>query len=237
MNIPRFCQRSAAVSALQPGFTLIELLVVISIIAILAGLLLPVVSKVMDNAKKVETKSTATQIVTAVKSYQTDYGQYPVPTSAPAGQDYTYTNAAGNANLFSVLMATDTAATSTNTRRIKYFEGRDAKSTTAPRSGFVPTGSGGNKGNKTNNNGQVSVGDLLDSWGNRYVIRLDSSYSDAVVNPYVTRDDTANATDDPANPPPTSTSLLRFGVVVWTYGKDGVMGSPTTLGDDVVTWQ
>ncbi len=50
---------------------------VISIIAVLAGLLLPVVSKVTENARKVSAKSTETQIVSAVNSFQTDYGQYP----------------------------------------------------------------------------------------------------------------------------------------------------------------
>ncbi len=53
---------------------------VISIIAVLAGLLLPVVSKVTENARKVSAKSTETQIVSAVNSFQTDYGQYPVAT-------------------------------------------------------------------------------------------------------------------------------------------------------------
>ena len=58
------------------GFTLIELLVVITIIAILAGLLLPVVNSVLNNAHKTEAKSTEMQIVAAVKNYYTEYGQY-----------------------------------------------------------------------------------------------------------------------------------------------------------------
>ena len=79
---PLFCSHRL-VRPRRAAFTLIELLVVISIIAVLAGLLLPVVSKVTENARKVSAKSTETQIVSAINSFQTDYGQYPV---APLGE-------------------------------------------------------------------------------------------------------------------------------------------------------
>ncbi|MBI3882313.1 MAG: type II secretion system protein [Verrucomicrobia bacterium] len=66
------------------GFTLIELLVVISIIAILAGLLLPALSKMRNKAKIAQARTEMKQIVGAVHNYKGDYGRVPVGTNAAA---------------------------------------------------------------------------------------------------------------------------------------------------------
>jgi prepilin-type N-terminal cleavage/methylation domain-containing protein len=59
------------------GFTLIELLVVISIIAILAGLLLPVISKARTTAKIAQAKVEINGIAAAISKYEADYSRYP----------------------------------------------------------------------------------------------------------------------------------------------------------------
>jgi len=63
------------------GFTLIELLVVIAIIAILAGMLLPALSRVKLRAVKNQAKQEMLQIKTAIELYNAAYSRFPSPTN------------------------------------------------------------------------------------------------------------------------------------------------------------
>ena len=82
------------------AFTLVELLVVISIIAILAALLLPVLSRVKIKAQVKKSQMEAAGIAQAIHTYEADYSKFPVSSAAmnaansvaaPMGpEDFTY---------------------------------------------------------------------------------------------------------------------------------------------------
>lgn len=61
----------------RKGFTLIEMLVVIAIIAILAGMLLPVLNQIRRYTKRTKAKEMIYQAKTAFKQYLVDYRKFP----------------------------------------------------------------------------------------------------------------------------------------------------------------
>ena len=88
------------------AFTLIELLVVISIIALLAALMLPVLSKVKGKAQAKKAQLEVNGIAQAIHTYEADYSKFPVSSAAmnaasgvaaPVGpEDFTYGTAGVN---------------------------------------------------------------------------------------------------------------------------------------------
>lgn len=233
------------------AFTLIELLVVITIIGILAGLLLPLGNRVIENGKRVSAKATMTQIVSAVKNYQSEYGTFPIV--AQTGTDditFDKDDAGGggkggqNVILMDVLRAQNNASGSTtydkttdglNARRIVYFEYKDAKNAAAPIDGFVPVGA---KPKDAAGATTLKPGDLMDNWGNLYYVRIDANYSDRVIDPYGT---TPTATDDTNAD---EKAVLHTSVIAWSLGAKHIQydSTDTTRGDfsasgNVATWR
>src|ERR1035437_9304323 len=81
------------------AFTLVELLVVISIIAILAALLLPALSRVKIKALVKKSQMEAGGIANAIHTYESDYSKFPVSSvgavtamseATRLGEDFTY---------------------------------------------------------------------------------------------------------------------------------------------------
>lgn len=76
------------VYSLQSGFTLLEVMLVIGIIAILAGLLYPVIIGAGERAKEKQAAAETRTILVAIKAYRQEYGKWPAQIQAT--QDMTY---------------------------------------------------------------------------------------------------------------------------------------------------
>ncbi len=229
----------------RSGFTLIELLVVITIIAVLAGLLFPVIGSVQDAARKTQAASDCGQIATAVKAYFAEYGKYPVA-DYKQGYDTVVGDHAGSmkegsyrqgssssALMFNVLRAKDDTtldqrwkAADLNPKQVIYFEGAIAKDNTKPRAGFA-------------NGGQYN-GCYFDPFGSEYAIYVDSNY-DGILDHFGIYKDWPSMTTGGATS--TDQNLMRVGVGVASSGKDQKTGSTGQVtgnvfkgSDDVATW-
>lgn len=146
----------------RKAFTLVEMLLVITVIGILAGLLLPMVGRSIQKAKKGSASATAQNIAHAVRSYYTEYGRLPLPNSAvncgglPCPDENAYPNggtcdAAASREICLILYGNDTPL-GMNPRKIAFL------------GGIVH-----------------ADGRYLDPWGNQYLMKFDSNYDQDVV--------------------------------------------------------
>src|SRR5688500_14742174 len=69
------------------GFTMIELLVVIAIIAIMAGMMLPVLSKAREAGRRVVCMSNLRQVGMGLQMYASDHGER-LPALGPSGREW-----------------------------------------------------------------------------------------------------------------------------------------------------
>jgi prepilin-type N-terminal cleavage/methylation domain-containing protein len=240
-------------SRTRSGFTLIELLTVIAIIAILMGLLLPALNAAKNAARKSQAKNDETQLVNAVKAFETDYGYYPIDPGL-SGQDLEYGGPSPkyhNQDVVNVLRADtnqgDTLTSGTtpigvNPRQVVYLDVPLVKDSTNPKSGL---GSG-----RETNGITTKAGEYYDPWGEPYIVDIDGNYDGYIQNSsslllgysdlnYVQYTAPNNGGTGGGGG---SGNALQTGCVAGSFGSDHTQGSASNAkkfngSDDVLSWQ
>ncbi|MEI6076875.1 MAG: type II secretion system protein [Verrucomicrobiota bacterium] len=195
-------QKTSAPRRSRAAFTLVELLTVIAIIGILAAMLLPVLAAMKKKALVMRAKTEIQGLVTAIQSYDQDYGrfpvtkpeqqyvqqyvpsgdftcglvQYPQSTSTPTwpgGANNAY-SFSNNSNVVAILMNWTSYPNGTPTANVgNVYNPKQVAYLNAKLSGYDPSTP------QANPPGGVDItGIYRDPWGNPYIITMDLSYDD-----------------------------------------------------------
>ena len=146
------------------GFTLIELLVVIAIIAVLASVAFVAGTTALNKAKKVKAQAVASSIISAVDSFQSEYGALPVPAgnSGKDGGSLFRTDSGDGVKILNILVGKEDEI---NTRKVQYLKTKEGK---AKKDGLIYNSQG------------TEVTGLYDPFGNPFYIVLDTNYEDRI---------------------------------------------------------
>ena len=229
------------------GFTLIELLVVISIIGILAGMLLPALSKVKVKGQIAKAQTEIKGIENAIKQYHATYSRYPTSQRvrkdgvSNLNPDYTY----GTFGTSQPMTPGYTTKNGKTTTILQPAPNQQVQTNNSEVMGILMNVKDWNargRGNPENVQSQVFLdvkftdsntsagvgrdGVYRDPWGSPYIITLDLDYSNTARDAFY-RGDAVSA--DPGAPTRGLNGLFSNGrdafeartpVMVWSLGPD-----------------
>jgi prepilin-type N-terminal cleavage/methylation domain-containing protein len=211
------------------AFTLIEMLVVIAIIAILAGILLPVLGGIKVKAKIKQAQMEMVNLAGAIKAYEKEYNRFPgsAKVEQNGNPDFTFgyggivTGKAYESDnslvMFILLNHMDKAPVplrdeikNRNPRSLSLF---DARMVSGDQSG-------------------ISTDDHIfrDPWGNPYVITIDLDGNDKCLDGYYRTVGGAGLTGTAPN--------IEFSgdVMIWSFGPDKKYGAGFDK-DNILSWK
>jgi prepilin-type N-terminal cleavage/methylation domain-containing protein len=209
------------------GFTLIELLVVISIIAILAGMLLPALNHARQKAQVASVRKDCKEIETAIQHYESTYSRFPV---SPATANTVGTNditfgvlptgqlgGRNNSEVITILMDLNVAPNPNHALNPQQLK-----------ASFKQVGNTADQGVGTD---RV----MRDGWGNPYIISLDLNIDGKCRDAFYQQDAVSQLSatagyNGLVRAGGANTYELNKPVMVWSLGPDGRAQAPTIPG-------
>ena len=136
----------------------------ISIIGLLAGIMVPTITKAMEAGKKAKAKGELTAVIAALKAYKQEYGQWPTASGDRSEDEWfgggNYGNPENGRTLMKILSGSNiiVSGVGQNPKSVTFFEGAKVSSGRRDTSG----------------------GELLDPCGTQYGFKVDTDESSSL---------------------------------------------------------